>query len=96
MRSEAASRHAPRDDASWLHAGLELQTKKDLMISNITSRAACLAELVSNPQSFFNCPDLHGGSGLPEGGFRSGEMDSPSNVEEAIAFGVAGKNADTT
>ena len=41
------------------------QRKKDLMISNI-SRAACLAELTSNPKSFFNCPDLHGGvPGLP-------------------------------
>jgi hypothetical protein len=36
-------------------------TKKDLMISKIISRAACLAELASNPKSFFNCPDLHGG-----------------------------------
>jgi hypothetical protein len=37
------------------------------MISKITSRAACLAELASNPNSFSNCPDLHGGvPGLPE------------------------------
>jgi hypothetical protein len=37
------------------------------MISKIISRAACLAELTSNPKSFFNCPDLHGGvPGLPE------------------------------
>ncbi len=36
------------------------------MISKIISRAACLAERTSNPKSFFNCPDLHGGSGLPE------------------------------
>ena len=42
-------------------------TKKDLMISKIISRAAVLAELTSNPKSFFNCPDLHGGvPGLPE------------------------------
>ena len=41
--------------------------KKDLMISKIISRAAYLAELTSNPKSFFNCPDLHGGvPGLPE------------------------------
>ena len=41
--------------------------KKDLMILKIISRAACLAELTSNPKSFFNCPDLHGGvPGLPE------------------------------
>jgi hypothetical protein len=35
------------------------------MISKIISRTACLAELTSNPKSFYNCPDLHGGSGLP-------------------------------
>jgi hypothetical protein len=31
------------------------------MIWKIISRAACLAELASNPKSFSNCPDLHGG-----------------------------------
>ena len=31
------------------------------MISKIMSRAACLRELASNPKSFSNCPDLHGG-----------------------------------
>ena len=36
-------------------------TKKDLMISKIISGAACLAELTSNPKSFYNSPDLHGG-----------------------------------
>jgi hypothetical protein len=42
-------------------------TKKDLIISKIISRAACLAELTSNPKSFSNWPDLHGGvPGLPE------------------------------
>jgi hypothetical protein len=41
-------------------------TKKDLMISKIIRGAACLAELTSNPKSFYNCPDLHGGvPGLP-------------------------------
>jgi hypothetical protein len=36
------------------------------MISKIISRAACLMELTSNPKSFSNCPDLHGGvPGLP-------------------------------
>ena len=41
-------------------------TKKDLMISKVISGAACLAELTSNPKSFYNCPDLHGGvPGLP-------------------------------
>src|SRR5881394_2687317 len=35
------------------------------MTSKIIS-AACLAELTSNPKSFSNCPDLHGGvSDLP-------------------------------
>ena len=38
--------------------------KKDLMTSRIISRAACLRELASNPKSFSNCPDLHGG--VPE------------------------------
>jgi len=41
-------------------------TKKDLIISKIISGATCLAELTSNPKSFYNCPDLHGGvPGLP-------------------------------
>jgi hypothetical protein len=31
------------------------------MISKIISREACLRELASNPKSFSNCPDLHGG-----------------------------------
>jgi hypothetical protein len=31
------------------------------MISKIIDRAACLRELASNPKSFSNCPDLHGG-----------------------------------
>jgi hypothetical protein len=36
------------------------------MISNIKSRAACLAEQTFNPKSYFNCPDLQGGiPGLP-------------------------------
>ena len=40
------------------------------MISNIS--AASLTELTSNPKSFFNCPDLHGGvPGLPRSRFRS-------------------------
>jgi hypothetical protein len=53
---------------------------EDLVNSKITSRAACLAELTSNPKSFFNCPDMHGGPGLLEGRFRSGEMD-PETLE---------------
>jgi len=31
------------------------------MISKIISGAALLAELTSNPKSFYNCPDLHVG-----------------------------------
>ena len=39
------------------------------MIAKIISRAACLRELASNPKSFSNCPDLHGGvPDLPEDG----------------------------
>jgi hypothetical protein len=41
------------------------------MISIITSRAGCLAELASNPNSFSNCPDLHGGVPRLPGGSRS-------------------------
>jgi hypothetical protein len=40
------------------------------MISKIISRAACLAELASNPNSFSNCPDLHGGVPRLPGGSR--------------------------
>ena len=37
------------------------------MISKIITRADCLRELASNPKSFSNCPDLHGGvADLPE------------------------------
>ena len=31
------------------------------MISKIIAGAECLGELASNPKSFSNCPDLHGG-----------------------------------
>jgi len=41
------------------------------MTANI-SRATTATELASNPNSFFNCPDLHGGvPGLPGGRSRS-------------------------
>jgi hypothetical protein len=78
-------------DLESSYSGLDLfkPTKKDLMTSNIISRPACLAELASNPKSFFNCPDLHGGPGLPEGSFQSGELDSPSVPEETITFSEA-------
>jgi hypothetical protein len=37
-----------------------------IMTSKITSRAPCRTEFTSNPKSFSNCPDLHGGvPGLP-------------------------------
>jgi hypothetical protein len=48
------------------------------MKSKTIRRAACLAELTSNPKSFYNCPDLHGGPGLPEGSFRSGDFLDPA------------------
>jgi len=54
------------------------------MISKIISRAACRMELISNPKSFLNCPDLHGGSGVPEGTFRSEDirlLDPAGNLE---------------
>ena len=55
------------------------------MISKIISRAACLAELTSNPKSFVNCPDLHGGPGFPDGSFRSGEIRllDPARIAES-------------
>ena len=38
-----------------------------MMITKIFDRAACLKQLASNPKSFSNCPDLHGGvPDLPE------------------------------
>ena len=38
------------------------------MISKIINHAASLKELASNPKSFSNCPDLHGGVPLEENG----------------------------
>jgi hypothetical protein len=61
------------------------------MTSKITSRAACLSELTSNPKSFFNCPDMHGGLGLPEGSFRSGEMD-PETLKAESCRRAANRN----
>jgi hypothetical protein len=43
------------------------------MTSKIISRAACLAELTSDPKSFSNCPDLHGGVPDLPGGSRPKE-----------------------
>jgi hypothetical protein len=64
------------------------------MISKITSREACLTELTSNPKSFFNCPDLHGGPGLPGDRFRGIRLlDPPGNLEETIAFSEADRRS---
>jgi len=41
------------------------------MISKIINGAACLGELASNPKSFSNCSDLHGGVPLEENGVAS-------------------------
>jgi hypothetical protein len=81
-------------DLEWFHLGLELlePTKKDLMISKIISGGACLAERTSNPKSFFNCPDLHGGSGLPGARFRSEDirlLDPTGNLEDTITLSEA-------
>src|SRR5205823_7619410 len=54
-------RVCPQCKAAILVACSFAPRKKDLMISKIISRAACLRELASNPKSFSNCPDLHGG-----------------------------------
>ena len=65
---EAASHDAALDEALPVSFGTGVfqPTKRNFMTSKITSRAACLAEVTSNPKSFFNCPDMHGGSGVPE------------------------------
>ena len=60
------------------------------MISKIIGRAACLRELVCNPKSFSNCPDLHGGvSELPEDSICTkpvlGKKVSPSAIRTACA-----------
>src|SRR4030095_7194935 len=44
--------------------------KKDLMISKIISRAACLRALAFHPKSFSSCADLHGGVPDLPGGSR--------------------------
>jgi hypothetical protein len=54
------------------------------MISKIISRAACLAELTSNPKSFSNCPDLHGGESK-EQSLQPWQM-FPSRVAAVEAF----------
>ena len=59
-RAERSAR-LPQCKAANLAACSFEPRKKDLMISKIISRAACLRELASNPKSFSNCPDLHGG-----------------------------------
>src|SRR6478672_3885134 len=65
-RAERSAR-LPRCKTANLVACSFEPRKKDLMISKIISRAACLRELASNPKSFSNCPDLHGGvTDLPE------------------------------
>jgi hypothetical protein len=55
--------------------------KKNLIIPTITSRAACLRELASNPKSFFNCPDLHGGVPGLSGTNRRQSQQSPLELE---------------
>jgi hypothetical protein len=61
------------------------------MISKIISRAACLRELASNPKSFSNCPDLHGGvPDLPEDRIcMKPDLDKKRGVPLAIAVGGA-------
>jgi hypothetical protein len=61
------------------------------MISKIISRAACLAELASNPKSFSNCPDLHGGvPSLSEGRiWMKSALGRTKVVPSAVALFVA-------
>jgi hypothetical protein len=62
-----------------------------IMISKIISRAACLTELTSNPKSFSNCPDLHGGvPGLPgDKIYMKPALDKEKVAPLAIAMPVA-------
>jgi hypothetical protein len=67
------------------------------MISKIISRAACLAELASNPKSFSNCPDMHGGvPGLARNRIRLkpavGKNRSARGNCTKIAFNTSNKN----
>ena len=62
------------------------------MTSEISSRAACLAEFISNPKSFFNCPDLHGGSGSPEDRRLEMEMEDRSGGEKTNRAGRVVEN----
>ena len=67
------------------------------MISKIISRAASLRELASNPKSFSNCPDLHGGvSDLSEDRIcmkplrvKEGDVPLPLAGEGALKFDYA-------
>jgi hypothetical protein len=72
MKCERIDWNIPIEDWLWEEQAPQIQkvsdrlehlkpTKKDLVISKIISGASCLAELTSNPKSFYNCPDLHGG-----------------------------------
>lgn len=60
------------------------------MTSNIISRAACLAELTSNPKSFFNCPDMHGGLDSSEGRVQSGDFPAGNPDETITKLPLAG------
>ena len=56
------------------------------MISNI-SHAASLTELASNPKSFTNCPDMHGGvPGVRGGRFRPSKIPllAPAGKHKAL------------
>jgi hypothetical protein len=67
------------------------QRKKEIMISKIISRAACLRELASNPKSFSNCPDLHGGvPDLPEDRICN---EARSAKEKGVPLAIAGGGA---
>src|ERR1043166_8054531 len=66
-------------------------TKKDLMISKIISGAACLAELTSNPKSFSNCPDLHGG--VPDLNFKARTVKDIIEPAKSISNKVSVKAA---
>ena len=64
-----------------------LNRRRTLMISKIISRAACLRELASNPKSFSNCPDLHGG--VPDLAEDRICMKNPLNKTKGVPLAIA-------
>jgi hypothetical protein len=63
------------------------------MISKIVRGAACLRELTSNPNSFFNCPDLHGGVPDLSEDRMAGKNPTDRTIPSAVASEAIGEIA---